>query len=217
MKRNKKVPIKNLLKTLLVMIAQITGKLVHKVPTCLIVDVGGVGYELHISLYTFDQVNTVDTCTLLTAMHVKSEVYTLYGFYTLEEKEWWLRLISISNIGPKTALTILSSLNPKALHKAILDKNERLLTSIKGIGAKAAQRIILELADKAERLRYSEYGNHTISQQAQSKLDEDAVMALTTLGLTQKVAEKAIAIVREKNTASLLTLEELIKKALQPA
>lgn len=197
------------------MIAQLTGTLLQKEPTYVILDVGGVGYELHISLYTFAQIKELKHATLLTAMHVKSEVYTLYGFYTLEEKAWWLRLISISSIGPKTALTILSSLTPTELHKAILDKNARLLTAIKGIGAKAAQRLILELADIAQKLGYAANTTKPVFKQEENKIDEDAIIALTTLGLTQKVAEKAITAVREKATASL-TLEELIKKALQP-
>ncbi|MBX9890320.1 MAG: Holliday junction branch migration protein RuvA [Amoebophilaceae bacterium] len=195
------------------MIAHLTGKLLHKDPSYLILDVGGVGYELHISLYTFDQVKGLDSCTILTAMHVKSEVYTLYGFFTLEEKEWWLRLVSINNIGPRIALTILSSLNTKTLHQAILDKNEKLLTSIKGIGVKAAQRIILELSDKAKRLHDLVHSSKTISVQQQ--MNEDATVVLMKLGLTQKVAEKAVALVREK-TIEPLTLEALIKKALQP-
>ena len=195
------------------MIAQLTGKLLHKDPSYLILDVGGVGYELHISLYTFDQVKGLDSCTILSAMHVKSEVYTLYGFFTLEEKEWWLSLVSINNIGPRIALTILSSLSPKILYQAILDKNEKLLTSIKGIGVKAAQRIILELSDKAERLHHLVNSSKTISVQQQ--MNEDATVVLMKLGLTQKVAEKAVALVREKNIEPL-TLEALIKKALQP-
>lgn len=197
------------------MIAQLTGTLLQKEPTYVILDVGGVGYELHISLHTFSQIKELKHLTLLTAMHVKSEVYTLYGFYTLEEKAWWLRLISISSIGPKTALTILSSLTPIELHKAILEKNTRLLTAIKGIGAKAAQRLILELADIAQKLGYAANTTKPVFKQEENKIDEDAIIALMTLGLTQKVAERAITAVREKATASL-TLEELIKKALQP-
>ncbi|ROT46883.1 Holliday junction branch migration protein RuvA [Candidatus Cardinium hertigii] len=196
------------------MIAQLIGKLLHKEPTYVILDVGGVGYELYISLYTFAQIKALERCTLLSAMHVKSEVFTLYGFYTLAEKAWWLRLISVSSIGPKTALTILSSLAPEELHYAILDKNERLLTSIKGIGAKAAQRLILELTDQAQKLRYVVTPN-TIAQNAVNSMEQDAIMALTTLGLTQKVAEKAIAAVRAQAIMPL-TLEELIKKALNP-
>lgn len=196
------------------MIAQLVGKLLQKEPTCVVLDVGGVGYELHISLHTFAQIKELDACTLLSAMHVKSEVYTLYGFYTLEEKLWWLRLISVSSIGPKIALTILSSLTPKELQKAILNKNEQLLTSIKGIGAKAAQRLILELADKAQKLDYPAQTSNAIPQQAETKIEQDAITALVTLGLTQKVAEKSIALVRAKEIMPL-SLEELIKKALQ--
>ncbi|WP_243018006.1 MULTISPECIES: Holliday junction branch migration protein RuvA [Candidatus Cardinium] len=195
------------------MIAQLIGKLLHKEPTYVVLDVGGVGYELPISLYTFDQIKLLDSCTLFTVMQVKSDASTLYGFYTLEEKSWFLHLISVGSIGPKIALTILSSLTPVALHKAILSKDVRLLTSIKGVGAKAAQRLILELADKAQKLHVM--AETTLPQASNSKLDQDAIMALMKLGLTQKVAEKAITTVREEAITSL-TLEELIKKALQP-
>ncbi|AXI23856.1 Holliday junction DNA helicase RuvA [Cardinium endosymbiont of Sogatella furcifera] len=195
------------------MIAQLIGKLLYKEPTYVILDVGGVGYGLHISLYTFDQIKDLAHCTLLTVMQVKSEASTLYGFYTLEEKAWWLHLVSVSSIGPKTALTVLSSLTPAALHKAILGKDTRLLTSIKGVGAKAAQRLILELSDKAQKLAYIQ--DTVCPQPTDNKVDQDAIMALTKLGLTQKVAEKAIATVREQ-VSTPLTLEVLIKKALQP-
>lgn len=195
------------------MIAQLIGQLLHKEPTYVILDVGGVGYGLHISLYTFDQIKALDSCTLLTVMQVKNEASTLYGFYTLEEKSWWLHLISVGSIGPKIALTILSSLTPTALHQAILRKDERLLTSIKGVGAKAAQRLILELSDKAQKLPGIQAT--ILPQSPENKIDQDAIMALTKLGLTLKVAEKAIATVRA-DTFLPLTLEELIKKALQP-
>lgn len=195
------------------MIAQLTGKLLHKEPTYIMVDVGGVGYGLHISLYTFDQIKALDSCTLLTIMQVKGETPTLYGFYTTEEKSWWLYLTTVSSIGPKTALTILSSLAPGVLHKAILSKDTRLLTSIKGVGAKAAQRLILELSDKAQKLDYMQ--DPVLSQPTANKVDQDAIMALIQLGLTQKIAEKAIATVREQ-ACTPLTLEALIKKALQP-
>lgn len=195
------------------MIAQLIGQLLHKEPTYVILDVGGVGYGLHISLYTFDQIKALDSCTLLTVMQVKNEASTLYGFYTLEEKSWWLHLISVGSIGPKIALTILSSLTPAALHKAILCKDERLLTSIKGVGVKAAQRLILELSDKAQKLHGIQAA--ILPQSTENKIDQDAIMALTKLGLMPKVAEKAIATVRA-GTFLPLTLEELIKKALQP-
>ncbi len=195
------------------MIAQLIGKLLHKEPTYIILDVGGVGYGLHISLYTFDQIKALDSCTLLTVMQVKSEASTLYGFYTLEEKLWWLHLISVSSVGPKTALTILSSLTPANLHKAILNKDAQLLTSIKGVGSKAAQRLILELSGKAQKLAYTQ--DAVLPQTIENKINQDAVMALIKLGLTQKVAENAIATVREE-VSTPLTLEALIKKALQP-
>lgn len=195
------------------MIAQLIGKLIYKEPTYIILDVGGVGYELHISLSTFTQIKTMDHCTLFSALFIKNEVFTLYGFYTLEEKAWWLRLVSVSGIGPKIALTILSSLSPIELHKTILHKDERMLTSIKGIGIKAAKRLILELTSKAEKLIYTETITDSKTHE-ENRVSQDAVTALITLGLTPKIAEKAVASVRA-NAITSLTLEEIIKKSLQ--
>ncbi len=197
------------------MIAQLTGKLLHKDPTLLILEVGGVGYAVHISLHTFEQIKTLDTCTILTTVQVKNDTYALYGFYTLEEKEWWLRLISITSIGAKTALTLLSSLHPNALHKAILTKDEKLLASVKGIGIKAARRIIVELNDKVAQLDCIAQSTVAPDAYAQNKIDADAAMALVRLGLTQKNAEKAIATIQVKYPNSPLTLEELVRKGLQ--
>ncbi|MDD9139818.1 MAG: Holliday junction branch migration protein RuvA [Candidatus Cardinium sp.] len=197
------------------MIVQLTGEIVYKEPTYLVLNVGGIGYGVHISLYTFTQIKAVALCTLQTVWHVKSDAHILYGFYTLEEKEWWLRLISVSSIGPKTALTILSSLTPSELHKIILDKEEKSLTAIKGIGLKAAQRLILELTDQAQKLDYVAGTTVTLPQQAEMKTDRDAITALVMLGLTQKAAEKAVLTVRSAQDITPLTLEELIKSALQ--
>jgi len=195
------------------MIAQLTGKLLHTYPTYLILDVGGVGYEVHISLYTFEQIKALESTTLLTVMYVKSETYTLYGFSTVEEKECWLRLVSVNNIGPKIAVTILSSLSPKVLCRTILDQDEKLLTTIKGVGKKAAQRIILELKDKMG--KWHELASNDYTAMGEERINQDAILALTKLGLTQKMAEATIAMVRQKNRGDL-TLEALIKQALQP-
>lgn len=195
------------------MIAQLSGIFVHKEPTYVILDVAGVGYGLHISLYTFEAIKSLDDCTLLTLMQVKNEASSLYGFYTLEEKLWFLHLIGVTSIGPKIALTILSSLTPGGIHKAILGKDLHLLTSIKGVGAKAAQRLMLELSDKAQ--KFDGIQDVVLPKPIAGKIDQDAITALTTLGLTQKLAEKAVAAVRAQVSIPL-TLEELIKKALQP-
>ncbi|HLP35169.1 MAG TPA: Holliday junction branch migration protein RuvA [Amoebophilaceae bacterium] len=197
------------------MIAQLTGKILEKDPTQLILEVGGVGYALHISLHTFDQIKTLDTCTILTILQVKNDTCVLYGFYTLEEKEWWLRLTSITSIGAKTALTLLSSLHPNALHQAILTKDEKLLSSIKGIGIKAVRRIIVELSDKVAPLNGVAQLTGAPDAYPQNQIDADAAMALVRLGLTQKNAEKAVATTRVTYPNNPLTLEELVRKALQ--
>lgn len=197
------------------MIAQLTGRLLQKDPTHLVLEVGGVGYGLNVSLHTFDQIKHLDDCTLLTTLQVKNDALVLYGFHTLEEKEWWLRLISIASIGAKTALTILSSLPPNGLHKAIATKDEKLLASIKGIGIKVARRIVVELSDKLGAWHGTTQAALNPDLRAQSKIDADAATALVRLGITQKNAEKTIASVRAKFPTQPLSLEELLRKALQ--
>jgi len=130
------------------MIGYLNGKLAVKDPTYVIADVNGVGYEVKISLNTFSKIKDLDTCLLHTYLHVKEDSQTLYGFSNPEEKIIFLHLISISGVGPNTALMINSSLSVEEIRNAIISENVAVIRKVKGIGTKTAQRIILELKDK---------------------------------------------------------------------
>lgn len=130
------------------MFAYLKGKFVSKTPALVIMEVQGVGYELPISLNTFSRIQSMEEGTLYTYFQVKEDAHTLFGFYDLQEKELFIQLISVSGIGASTARMMLSSLKPDELIKAIVQGNTALLESIKGIGKKSAERIILELKDK---------------------------------------------------------------------
>ena len=194
------------------MIAYIAGKLTYKDPIQVIIDIGGLGYEVKISLNTFSQVKNQDTCKLFTYLHIKEDAHTLYGFASLEEKRWFLALIRINGIGTGIAMTTLSSLNPNELQQAIVHEDVALIKSIKGIGDKAAHRIILELKDKLGKIATTDsslpYSN------VKESLRQEALIALTTLGIHKNVGEKAISTILQKYQGDI-SLEELIKLALK--
>ena len=194
------------------MIGYLNGKLAIKEPTYVIIDVNGVGYEIKISLYTFSKIKDLDSCLLHTYLHVKEDSQTLYGFSDPEEKSIFLHLISISGVGPNTALMINSSLNVNEVKTAILNEEVTTIQRVKGIGNKTAQRIILELKDKIRKEGF-EAG---VSTPATSSVRSEALAALQTLGIAKNVAEKSIekVITRHGNDISL---EDLIKYVLMQA
>jgi holliday junction DNA helicase RuvA len=193
------------------MIIHLTGNLIHKTPTSAVIDVGGIGYEVKISLYTFSTIKSLKTYTLLTHQYIKGDMHTLYGFANMEEKQWFLHLINVNSVGPRTAMTILSSLSPLELEQTIVNNQILVLKGIKGIGDKAAQRIILELKDKlGHRLPV---GDNTPAMQGANSIGQEALAALMKLGISKPIAEKAIAKVR--GTHVDVSLESLIKQALQ--
>jgi Holliday junction DNA helicase RuvA len=194
------------------MIAYIDGKLTFKDPTYVIVDVQGVGYQIKISLNTFSRLQEGERCKLHTFLHIKEDAHTLYGFAELAEKDVFLHLISISGVGPGTALMIVSSLTVQEIHQAIVREDVRTIQQVKGIGGKTAQRIILELKDKFKKdalVDVSQTGpvSHNTNR-------NEALSALITLGFARTVAEKTLdgIIKREGNT---LSVEDLIKLALK--
>lgn len=194
------------------MIAYIEGKLVHKEPAFIIIDVNGIGYQIKISLNTFIAVKDTETAKLHTYLHIKEDAHTLYGFYDIREKDIFLHLISISGVGPGTALMISSSLNVEELKKAIVNGDVNTIQKIKGIGAKTAQRIIIELKDKLikEGVAFEE----NIVAPHYNTMKTEALTALTTLGIAKNIAEKSIESIL-KNSSNSITLEELIKQALK--
>jgi Holliday junction DNA helicase RuvA len=206
------------------MFAYITGLLRQKDPTQAIIETGGVGYLLRISVYTYEQIKQIEgQCQLYAWLHVKEDAHTLYGFANQAEKVLFLHLISVSGIGPGTALLMLSHTDPAELQQGIIDENVRSIQSIKGIGPKTAQRLILELKDKLQKAQWQGEpagtipmeGNTAKAEVNQSKTNRDtALAALVTLGITKQQAEKNLDTVIKRD-GPLLTTEELIKRCLR--
>ena len=195
------------------MIAYLKGKLAYKDPTKVIIDIQGIGYEVKISLHTYTALQDKENCHLFTYLHIKEDAHTLFGFQDLTEKKMFLDLISISGVGPGTGLMILSSLNPEELHQAIVQEEVRTIQGVKGIGAKTAQRIILELKDKMKKGEIPSPSTPT-SGISHNTLRSEALSALVTLGIGRAVAEKNLDTIL-KSRQGTLTLEELIKLALK--
>ena len=196
------------------MIAYLQGKLAYKDPTKVIIDVQGVGYEVKISLHTFAALQDVEEkCHLFTYLHIKEDGHTLFGFREYSEKKMFMDLISINGVGPGTGLMILSSLNPEELHRAIVQEEVRTIQGVKGIGAKTAQRIILELKDKMKKGETPVSASGT-SAPSHNTMRNEALSALVTLGINRNVADKNLDSIL-KNRQESITLEELIKLALK--
>lgn len=196
------------------MISYLFGRLVHKTPTELVVDVNGVGYQVNIPLSTFEQLENADgEVKILTYLHVREDIMQLYGFATEAEREFFRLLISISGVGPKMAQGILSGLSVKELRQAILDGNIAALTSISGVGRKTAERLVVELRDKLGKTDASETPFLQTSKQLKARAE--AVVALMSLGHTRQSAEKAILSVLKETSDTELPLEELVKRALR--
>ena len=192
------------------MISFIKGKSVDITPTKLIVDVNGIGYEIKISLRTYSKIKDLDQVNVFTHLNVKEDSHTLYGFYNTKERKTFLDLVSISGVGPSTAIIILSSLSAGELKKAILESDVNKIKSVKGIGLKTAERIILELKDKISKddiddLKFVESFDNTIRNEALS--------ALSSLGISKNVVERHIDNILVKNIN--ITLEELIREVLK--
>jgi Holliday junction DNA helicase RuvA len=192
------------------MITYINGNIAYKSPTQITVDVGGIGYELHISLYTYELLKDTNNCKIFTYLHITQDAYTLYGFVNMEEKQTFLQLIGVNGIGPRVAMTILSSMKPEELQQAIMTHNAVALQAIKGIGQKVAQRIILELHGKIIKLD-GIIPNQQVNQLA---IYEQALAALAKLGMHKSIAEKTVAAIL-KNSQGDITVEEVIKLALK--
>ena len=193
------------------MFAYLRGEFSFKSASQVYVDVMGVGYEVNITLNTFSAIETLTEGKLFTYLQIKEDAHTLYGFFEKEEKDMFVMLISVSGVGAATARMMLSSLRPEEVESAIISGNLRLIESVKGIGKKTAERLVLELKDKV--------GNkQNTSSQTWSKginsIEKDAVNALVALGLVQKQAELSV---KKIITAEpdITKLEELIKKALK--
>ncbi len=190
------------------MFAYLEGKLTYKSPSLLHMNVGGVGYELNITLHTYSHIQHADQCRLYIHLQIREDAWVLYGFADEAEKATFRQLLGINGVGAATARIILSSLTADELFSIIAQEDTRALEKVKGIGAKTAQRIILELKGK---LALPQNPN-TLSQAKHNTTAEDALIALVNLGINKNIAEVAIKKIKD---ASTLSVEELIKQALR--
>lgn len=174
------------------------------------VDVHGVGYEVNVSLNTYSKIQDKTEGKLFTYLQVKEDAHTLYGFFDLAEKEIFTQLIGVSGVGAATARMMLSSLKPEEITNAILLNNHRILESVKGIGKKTAERLVLELRDKIGKGT----AQPTADQPGDNTLSFDALNALVALGIARPVADMAIKKVI-RSEPEITQLEQLIKKALK--
>ena len=191
------------------MITQIRGRLVEKNPTYVVVDCAGVGYLLHVSLQTFSSLPTDENIRLFTHLSIREDAHTLYGFITKTEREVFKLLISVSGVGTSIARTMLSSMSSEEVQNAIASENVALIQSVKGIGAKTAQRVIVDLKDKI--LKTFDIDEVSLSSNNTNK--EEALSALEVLGFNRRQSEKVITAIL-KDTPNE-TVELLIKKALK--
>lgn len=192
------------------MIAFVRGHFAVKTPSRVVVDVNGVGYDLQISLHTYSAISNKENGQLFTYLHITENAQTLFGFAELAEKEMFLHLISVSGVGASTARMMLSGMRPDEIARAIIQGNTRQLESIKGIGKKSAERLIVELRDKL--------GKQSLDTQVGlpgfQAVDSDAVNALIALGISRPMAEQSV----KKTLASVTdqaSLEDIIKQALK--
>lgn len=190
------------------MIAYLEGKLAHKETHLAIIDVNGVGYVVRISLHTYEKLPAIDhKIKLYTFLQIREDAHTLYGFFDMHEKSIFEWLINISGVGGNTAITLLSWLTPSEIVTAIRKNDVQTLKNIKGIGLKTAERIIVELRDKAGKTDIKDETPH-------GKLREEAIQALMILGLPRAIVEKQVDNVLSTST-EVLKVEDVIKKVLK--
>jgi holliday junction DNA helicase RuvA len=196
------------------MFAYIDGKLVQKEPANVIIDVQGVGYDIRVSLQTSTAIGSTERCKLFTYLKISEDAHILYGFSTIEEKNLFLDLISVSGIGPNTALMMLSSLSSIEIKQAIVSEDVKVIQSIKGIGAKTAQRAIIDLKDKFKKDKMLEGVQVPVFGDANLTVRNDAITALMVMGIPKPIAEKSVDAILKKEGANI-SLEQLIKQSLR--
>ena len=192
------------------MISSLKGQKVEINPTTVIVDVNGVGYEIKISLRTYSKIKDLKNINIYTHLVIKEDSHTLFGFYNRKERKTFLSLISISGVGPSTAIIVLSSLSANELKKAIINSDVNKIKSVKGIGLKTAERIILELKDKISK---EEIEDLKFSQSFDNTIRDEALSALSSLGISKNVVERHIDNIIDRDNK--ITLEELIREVLK--
>lgn len=193
------------------MIAHIQGRLVEKSPTAVVIDCNGVGYDFNISLHTFGLLPDEGSVKLFAHLQIKEDAHTLYGFAERSERDIFRLLITVSGIGPGIARTMLSSIEPAQIIQALANGDVATIQRIKGIGAKTAQRAILDLRDKVLKLNADDY---ILSGHSNTNRDE-ALSALEVLGFNKKLAERVVdKIVKDQSEASVETIIKLALKNL---
>lgn len=193
------------------MLAYLKGKFTYKSPAQVHLDVNGIGYEINISLNTYGLIQNLEEGQLYVHLQIKEDAHTLFGFAQLQEKEMFLLLTSVSGVGAATARMMLSSLKANEVASAIVNNNVSLIESVKGIGKKTAERLVLELRDK---MKGYATDNQTVVNSPADALINDACNALMALGINKAQAENAVQKVL-KAESGIVYLEELIKKALR--
>ncbi|MAB47029.1 MULTISPECIES: Holliday junction branch migration protein RuvA [Flavobacteriaceae] len=191
------------------MITHLEGKLVEKNPTDVVIDCNGVGYFVNISLHTFSQIPDRENLKLYTYLQVREDAHSLYGFSSKAEREIFKLLISVSGIGTNTARTMLSSLTPEQVKEGIAGGDVALIQSVKGIGAKTAQRVIIDLKDKVLKV----YGIDELSLIPNNTNKDEALSALDVLGFNKKQSEKVVDKILQAQPDALV--EQIIKEALK--
>ncbi len=194
------------------MIAFIEGIIEEKNPAYLVLNCQGVGYMLHISLNTYNAIPDKGNVRIHTLQVIREDAHLLYGFASKEERELFIHLISVSGVGPNTARMILSSMTPEDVKTAIVSNNVSILQSIKGIGAKSAQRIVVDLKDRLEKEGVLKAENLHFTD---NTIQQEALSALVMLGFAKNTAQKAIASILKKNTGTPVSAEYLVKEALK--
>lgn len=193
------------------MITYLKGPIAHKNPSFVVIEAGGIGYHVNISLYTYTKIEKSETVKLLTHFHVKEDAQVLFGFFDEQERRLFQLLISVSGVGPATALVVLSSMNPEEVRANIIGENVAAIKQVKGIGPKTAQRIILDLKDKLVK----ESGESPTMMVTQNNTQrEEALSALVNLGFPRTSVQRALnrVLTASPNTN---TSEQLIKLALR--
>ena len=191
------------------MIAHINGRLVEKSPTYVVIDCGGVGYKLNISLNTYSKLGDGEDCKLFTEFIVREDAQLLYGFKDISERRLFQLLISVSGVGPATALLVLSSADAEEIQQAILSGNAAWFKGVKGIGPKSAQRIIIDLKDKVSKENISSDNSIGLN----NTLREESLSALVNLGFNKNLAEKMIQKILIADPSA--AVEDVIKQALK--
>lgn len=193
------------------MYAYFKGELIEKNPAYVVIDCNGIGYLLNISLHTYGLLPDKGHCKLFAHLSVKEDAHVLYGFAREDERQMFRSLISVSGVGEVTARMMLSSLTPPEIQQAILNGDVSKLKSVKGIGEKGAQRIIIDLRNKMGK---ETFGTVSVIASPHNKLKQEALNALEVLGYARNIAEKAVDnTIREGGDS--LTLEDLVKRILK--